>query len=76
MKKITFSLFLEKCNSKTPVYDISCPFLKTERTEGAGYAEDFYCIAKDNKKIAGYVEWDADMPNVPDWCPFIEKNKK
>lgn len=22
------------------------------------------------KKIAGYVEWDSEMPNVPEWCPI------
>ena len=48
------------------------------------HAFDYYCKLTPNKvkcgvhtykisdykKIAGYVEWDSEMPNVPDWCPI------
>lgn len=27
-------------------------------------------MVKNNKKIAGYIEWDSEMPNVPNWCPL------
>jgi hypothetical protein len=43
--------------------------LGSEPTKGAGCATDYYCILA-NKKIAGYVEWDREMPEVPEWCPI------
>mgnify|MGYP003385489156 CR=1 FL=1 len=57
-----------------------CPYVKTERTAGAGYAEDYFCTKakKVNGKfrmIAGYVEWDSDLPKpgeFPKWCPLFE----
>lgn len=51
---------IEKCNK--------CPFVKTELTFGAGYAMDYICT-KTNKRIVGYVEWDSEIPEVPEWCP-------
>ena len=52
----------------------TCPLVETDRTQGAGFALDYFCKACDNKKIVGYVEWDGDMVPVPEWCPFrIEK---
>lgn len=54
---------IAKCNE--------CPFVVVKRTEGAGYAEDFYCGKNKNKKIAGYVEYASEMPKEPpEWCPF------
>lgn len=49
-----------------------CPFIKHDRTEGAGYALDYTCSAtKDNKLIAGYVEYQSEFPKtIPGWCPF------
>lgn len=51
---------IEKCDK--------CPFVKTELTFGGGYAMDYICT-KTNKKIVGYVEWDHEIPEVPEWCP-------
>ena len=45
-----------------------CPFLRLERTQGAGYAHDYWC-SKINRKIAGYVEYPSEIPEVPEWCP-------
>lgn len=46
-----------------------CPNVRADRTQGAGYALDYFCASMDNKKICGYVEWESDMAPVPDWCP-------
>ena len=37
-------------------------------------AYNFYCTKTNNKKIAEYVEWHEELPDVPDWCP-IRKDK-
>lgn len=50
-----------------------CPCVKTERTPRAGYAFDYFCKACDGRKIVGYVEWDSEIPEIPDWCPFKAK---
>jgi len=47
-----------------------CAFVKTKRTQGAGYAHDYHCSKKDDKLITKYVEWDSDLPEIPNWCPF------
>ena len=63
------SLFLDftKCDK--------CPYAKTERTPGAGYALDYFCSRKNGRKVAGYVEWDSDMPLIPSWCPLYLAEK-
>ena len=68
--KLTIKLNISKCNEIDKKVGISCPFLEISRTQGAGYAEDFFCKANNSKKICGYVEWESDIPLVPDWCPF------
>ena len=47
-----------------------CRFCSISRTEGAGYALDYFCKAA-NKKIASYVEYDDEIPEVPKWCPYL-----
>ena len=47
-----------------------CPCVMTAPTPGVGCATDYYCKAANCKKIVGYVEWDSEIPPVPDWCPF------
>lgn len=51
-----------------------CPCVKETRTPRAGFAFDYYCNACQTpdgpKKITGYIEYDSEMPPVPDWCPF------
>lgn len=49
-----------------------CPYHYTRPTDGAGYAEDYFC-RKANKEIAHYIEWESEIPTVPEWCPFREK---
>lgn len=57
-----------------------CPYVRTVRTKGAGYAEDYLCSKAEKKDgklrmIAGYVEWDSDLPKegeFPEWCPLQE----
>ena len=57
-----------------------CPFERETRTPYAGCAYDYWCVAKqyssDPRKIVGYVEYDSEIPPVPDWCPFRTKERK
>lgn len=53
----------------------TCPLHYTERTPRAGYALDYFCKASNGRKIVGYVEWDSEIPPVPDWCPFRAKEE-
>jgi hypothetical protein len=62
-------LELKKCNRSGQMLDYSCPMLGSEPTKGAGCATDYYCMLA-NKPIAGYVEWESEMPEVPEWCPL------
>ena len=69
-------LNIEKCWSADNENNIKkCPFVISDKTEGAGCASDYFCAAANNKKIAGYVEWESDMPLVPDWCPKRVSNE-
>ena len=61
MKTIIF-LEIDNCSK--------CPNVVTERTPGAGYALDYFCSLCANKRVMGYVEWDSDFSDVPDWCPI------
>lgn len=61
-----------------------CPNSKTERTRGAGYAHDRFCLAVSPAKVvAGYIEWDSEERpegDFPSWCPLTDalgkKSKK
>ncbi len=53
-----------------------CPLHYTKRTPNAGYALDYFCKACGDREITHYVEWDNEIPPVPDWCPFRKENKK
>lgn len=51
-----------------------CPYHYTKPTSGAGCADDYICkIAR--RTITTYVEWDSELPAVPDWCPFRPKEE-
>lgn len=54
---------IEKCDE--------CPFVQLERTQGAGYAHDYWCTKTMGKRkfIVGYVEYPSEIPEVPEWCP-------
>jgi len=55
-----------------------CPNLVAERYYTADSWEQVYnwfCEAKDNKKIQGYVEWN-DKIDIPKWCPLRVKRNK
>lgn len=52
-----------------------CPMCQTQRTPGTGFGRDYLCKASQNKLIATYIEWDSEIPPVPDWCPFRKKEK-
>lgn len=73
MAKIKIILSIGKCDSQYS-NGVRCPFFYTERTENAGYALDYFCEAANGRKIVGYVEWDSDVPPVPDWCPNLCKD--
>lgn len=54
----------------------SCPLVEIERTPKAGYAFDYFCSATSPMKlIASYVEYPSEIPEVPDWCPILCKDK-
>ena len=66
-----------------------CPFCDCRRhwtSDSWEHAYDYYCTKKCekykidgklvNKKIAGYIEWRSEMPDVPDWCPIRANNIK
>lgn len=54
-----------------------CPFVEVKRTMGAGYAHNYYCTAvkRVNNKLAGYVEYNSEIPTPPSWCPFRKENE-
>ena len=67
MAKIKLEYDIKKC------WD--CPKCTSEPTQTADSFEvafDYYC-GVNNKKIAGYVEHNFDMPEVPNWCPLSSK---
>lgn len=67
MAKIKLEYDIEKC------WD--CPKCISEPTQTADSFEvalDYYC-GVNNKKIAGYIEYDSEMPKVPNWCPLLSK---
>jgi hypothetical protein len=41
-------------------------------TDGWDRMEDWLCIASNDRKVAGAVEWHDKVP-VPDWCPLLLK---
>ena len=51
----------------------SCPYFKKgprESTDGFDSGYDWFCGAKSNKRIQGFVEWhEEDNIAIPDWCP-------
>lgn len=51
-----------------------CPKHTTERTPRSGFANDYFCTAvqlpSGPKMITSYVEWDSEIPPVPEWCPY------
>lgn len=58
----------------------ACPYLRSERTAGAGYAHDYWCHGRggpgpDRFKVDGYVEWDSEKRkpgDFPDKCPLSD----
>ena len=56
-----------------------CRFCYKTRTPNAGYAYDYYCEAMKSIfgkfKIVGYVEYDSEIPPIPEWCPFRIKEE-
>ena len=76
MTTIAIALNILKCDSTDDKLGIKCPFLNTARTPQSGYAIDYFCGGTpENRKITGYVEWNRDVPEVPDWCPFRVTSK-
>ena len=70
MAKIKLEYDIEKC--------LDCPKCTNKPTQTADSFEvalDYYC-GVNNKKIAGYVEHDWEMPKIPDWCPHLVENNK
>ena len=51
-----------------------CPCVEQERTPRAGYAFDYFCNAVQTPsgpmRITTYVEYNSEIPPVPDWCLF------
>jgi hypothetical protein len=55
-----------------------CPHFTEERmytSDGWELAFNWFCNNGEKRKIRGYVEWhEGDKIEIPDWCPFNEKN--
>ena len=60
---------VNKCN-ECP-YHITKPQYTIDSWE---HPEGYFCSKKDNRPIAEYIEWESELPPIPEWCPF--KNKK
>jgi hypothetical protein len=55
-----------------------CPHCDTQRTVGAGCADDYVCKLLRRRVIAGYVEYSSEEPQdnqIPNWCPLAKKKK-
>ena len=54
-----------------------CPFFESKRHYTADSWEiafNWFCKKKNNKKIAGYVEWHEEKNiKIPKWCPIKSK---
>ena len=53
---------------------MSCPYVKEQRhytSDSFEMAFDYFCGQTEDKKIAGYIEREREMPSVPDWCPLL-----
>lgn len=52
-----------------------CPHVKIKPCQYSPIADDYHCGATpDDKKIAGYVEWESELPKEPpEWCPLMDK---
>ena len=67
MTKIRFEYEINKCNE--------CPAYMTKETltpDSWEHASNCYC-GVNNKKIADYIEWDSELPEIPKWCPYMIK---
>jgi hypothetical protein len=55
---------IDKCNK--------CPFVKCEGvyTQDSFECECNYKCGKNNRTIATYIEYNREMPEVPNWCPI------
>lgn len=62
-----------------------CPFRISERTQGAGCADDYLCTAVKSEMrpgshalIDGYVEWPSEMRkpgSFPNFCPLAANTR-
>ena len=50
-----------------------CPHVRKRPCQYSPIADDYHCGATpDCKKIAGYVEWEDQLPKKPpEWCPCM-----
>lgn len=59
---------------------LECPYVHSEKLytgDSWEHAYDYFCskTSPTSKKIAGYIEWPSEMPDIPDWCPCRPKNE-
>lgn len=54
---------------------VGCPHVRIKPCQYSPIADDYHCGATpDDKKIAGYVEWESELPKEPpEWCPLRNK---
>lgn len=59
-----------ECCSKCPFFDRVRVYTSDSWEEGY----DWICRKNENneKKIAGFVEWNDKKPEIPEWCPLRE----
>jgi hypothetical protein len=89
VRKQTRLLVVVGCHGDDTKNILPCPFRMSERTEGAGCAEDYRCTAvfsknklgrvtKEYAVIDGYVEYPSEMRkpgDFPRFCP-LSKNER
>lgn len=57
-----------------------CPKCITRRTPRSGFAYDYLCsmlsdVDGNYTEITGYVEYESEIPEVPEWCPLALKEE-
>lgn len=52
-----------------------CSHVRIKPCQYSPIADDYHCGATpDDKRIAGYVEWESELPKEPpEWCPLRNK---
>ena len=65
MQKIKIEYDIKKC------WDCpKCKHIQTPTPDSYDIEFDYFCDVN-NRKIAGDIEHDWEMPDIPNWCPLL-----